>query len=243
MQSLPATLGQLLFTLALYLLGVIVIGLSVFPAAAFGYSVWIGTAGGSVPMRLLSLSLAAAAGYFLYGFSLILIVAALRFLLGLRLREGEYPMVSLGSVRWACANALQLVVSITFMDFVLLTPFASVFFRLMGAKVGRHVQINSKNCADLSLLEIGDGAVIGGHATVIGHSFERGKLILKKVKIGRKAVIGLNSVVLPGAEIGEGATVAAGAVVPKNTQVAANGVHYGRPAGGATVLQCGEPGS
>jgi len=219
---------------------VVAIGLSVFPAVVLCYSTWTGMAGGPVSVRLLGFSFAAAVGYFLYGFCLILVVATLRLLLGLRLREGEYPMFSWGSIRWACANALQLVVTITFMDFVLLTPFASFFFRLMGAKVGRHVQINSKYCADLALLEIGDGAVIGGHATVIGHSFERGKLILKKVKIGRKAVIGLNSVVLPGAEIGEGATVAAGAVVPKNTRVTANSVHYGSSAGGAHILQCGE---
>lgn len=227
MKSLLVTLGQLLFTLALYLLGVVAIGLSVFPAAALCYFAWAGTAGSPAPVRLLGFSFAAAAGYFLYGFCLILIVAVLRLLLGFRLKEGEYPMFSLGSIRWACANALQLVVTVTFMDLVLLTPFASFFFRLMGAKVGRHVQINSKYCADLGLLEIGDSAVIGGHATVIGHSFEKGKLILKKVKIGRKAVIGLNSVVLPGAEIGDEATVAAGAIVPKNTKVEAHATYYG----------------
>jgi hypothetical protein len=44
----------------------------------------------------------------------------------------------------------------------------------MGANIGCNVQINSSYCADLSVLELGDGAVIGGHATVICHSFERG---------------------------------------------------------------------
>lgn len=243
MKSLLATVGQLLFALGLYALGITVIGLALFPGAVLCYSVWFQAAVQTVPVRLLLTSFSVAAAYFLYGFSLILIVALFRIFLGWRLREGEYPMVSMGSVRWACANALQLVVSVTFMDFILLTPFAPLFYRLMGAKVGRNVQINSKYCADLGLLEIGDGAVIGGHATVIGHSFERGKLILKKVKIGRKAVIGLNSVVLPGAEIGDGATVAAGAVVPKNTRVTANSVHYGNSAGGAHILQCGEKNS
>ena len=93
--------------------------------------------------------------------------------------------------------------------------------------MGRNVQINSSFCADLSLLEIGDGAVIGGHSTVICHSFERGKLILRPVKIGRKAVIGLNAVILPGAVIGERAIIAAGAVVPKDTVVKDGDVFYG----------------
>ena len=227
MKSLLATAGQLLLALLLYALGIAVIGLALFPGAVLGYSAWSGTAASSVLVRLFLLSVAVAAAYFLYGFCLIMIVAALRVLLGLRLGEGEYSMFSVGSVKWACANALQLVVTATFMDFVLLTPFAPLFFHLMGAKVGSNVQINSRYCADLSLLEIGDDSVIGGHATVIGHSFERGRLILKKVKIGRKAVIGLNAVVLPGAEIGEGATVAAGAVVPKNTTVAPHTTYFG----------------
>lgn len=101
----------------------------------------------------------------------------------------------------------------------------------MGAKLGLNVQINSKFCADLSLLEIGEGSVIGGHATVIGHSFERRGLLLKKVRIGRHAVIGLNAVLLPGVEVGDRAIVAAGAVVPKGTRVAADSVYLGAGAG------------
>ena len=228
MKSLLTALAQSLFTLLLYALAIAVIGLALFPGAVLCYSVWSRAAAVAVPTRLFLLCLVAGAAYFIYGFCLILIVAVLRVLLGWKLREGEYPAVSLGAVSWACANSLQLLVSVTFMDFILLTPFAPLFYRLMGARIGRNVQINSKYCADLALLEIGDGVVIGGHATVIGHSFERGKLILKKVKIGRKAVIGLNSVVLPGAEIGEGATVAAGAVVPKNTKVEPHTVYYGK---------------
>jgi hypothetical protein len=72
------------------------------------------------------------------------------------------------------------------MDFMILTPLLPLFFKLMGVKVGKNVQINSKYCADFFMLEIDDNAVIGGHATVIGHSFERGRLILKKVIIGKK---------------------------------------------------------
>ena len=139
-------------------------------------------------------------------------------------------MLSWGTVKWAVANALVLVVSVTFMDFILLTPFVTMFYRLMGAKVGKNVQINSRYCADLSLLEIDDGAVIGGHATVIGHSFERNRLILRKVKIGKHALIGLNAVVLPGSEIGEKALIAAGTVLGKNTKVEPRSVYCGVPA-------------
>lgn len=43
--------------------------------------------------------------------------------------------------------------------------------------------VDARCLMDLLLLEIGDKAVIGGHATVIGHSFENGHLVLKKVRM------------------------------------------------------------
>jgi hypothetical protein len=222
--------GQLALTLLLFVMAILVIGTAIFPGAWLAYATWTGLASALVPLRLLAVCLASVAGYLVFGLALILLVALLRTVLRLDLREGEFRIGSPGMVRWMLANALQFVVSMTFMEFILLTPLAPWFFRLMGARVGRNVQINSSFCADLSLLEIGDGAVIGGHATVIAHSFEQHGLILRRVTIGRQAVIGLNAVVLPGASIGERATVAAGAVVPKGAQVAPGSVYRGAAA-------------
>lgn len=221
---------QVLFTLFMYLLAIFIIGLSIFPGVVLCFHAWEISASFVLLIRILLLCMSFAAAYFIYGFCVMLITGIVRVLFGLTLAEGEYPMASLGSLKWLLTNALVQLVANTFMDFMILTPFITFFFRLMGAKVGRNAQINSKRCADLSLLELEDGAVIGGHATVIGHSFERGRLILRKVKIGKNAVIGLNSVVLPGCQIGEGALIAAGAVLQKNTIVEPRNVFFGVPA-------------
>lgn len=223
------TAGQLMLAMFLYILGVVISGLAIFPGALFSYYIWINTAIYPAALRVLFVCFALAISYFVYGFSLIFILGFLRIVLRLNLREGEYRLASWGTMRWMFINALYLLISITFMDFILLTPIAVLFFRLMGAKVGKNVQINSKYCADLSLLEIGDNTVIGGHATVIGHSFERNRLILKKVKIGRNVVIGLNSVILPGAEIGDGAFITAGTILGKNKNVEPHSVYAGVP--------------
>ena len=219
MKSILIEFGQLLFTLSLYLLGGVILGLALLPATLLVFAVWEKAAEATPLVKGLAVSFGVAVGYFLFGLTLLGVVAFFRLLLGWKLKEGEYQAVSLGALRWACTNALYLVVAATFMDFILVTPLAPLFYRFMGAKVGRNVQINSKYCADLSLLEIGDYSVIGGHATVIAHSFERDRLILRRVKIGKGVTIGLNSVVLPGAEIGDGAIIAAGAIVPKSTLV------------------------
>jgi acetyltransferase-like isoleucine patch superfamily enzyme len=159
----------------------------------------------------------------------------------LNLKEGEYRIASLGIYRWMFINGLYMIASITFMDFIMLSSFSIMFFRLMGAKVGRNVQINSKKCFDLSLIEIGDNVVIGGYSTIMCHSFERNRLILRKVKIGNNVVLGLNSVVMCGAQIGDGAFITAGAVLGKNKQVPAHSVYAGVPAESVRERQVNSP--
>lgn len=221
---------QLFFTLFMYILAAVILGVSIFPAVLLCFYTWKITIALGVLTRIFLLCLSLASSYFVFGFCLIFVTGIVRLLFGLTLKEGEYPVSSPGALKWILVNALVQLVVNTFMDFMILTPFMTLFFRLMGAKVGKNVQINSKICADLSLLELEDGAVIGGHATVIAHSFERGRLILKKVKIGKHAVVGLNSVILPGCQIGEGAIIAAGAVLQKNTIVEPRSVYFGVPA-------------
>ncbi len=229
-KSLGVPANSFLFALFLYAVGIFVVGLSIFPGMLLGFQIWQACAGLTLVWKIFVLCFGVLAGYFLYGFSLILITGALRWIFRLNLKEGEYSPDSPEARTWLLVNLFVMIVSNTFMDFILLTPLVNVFYRLMGAKLGRNIQINSKYCSDLSLLEIGDKAVIGGHATVIGHSFENGHLVLKKVRIGKKAVIGLNAVVLPGTQIGDGATIAAGAVLVKNTVVEPGSIYAGVPA-------------
>jgi|TARA_B100000315_G_scaffold227305_1_gene234945 acetyltransferase-like isoleucine patch superfamily enzyme len=230
MKWLITSIAQMLFTLFLYVVGITVIGLAIYPGVLLCVNIWQITIGYTLAVRIFFLCFSMAAAYFIYGICLLLILGVVRFVFRLSLKEGEYSMYSLGALKWALTNSLVLVLSNTFIDFILLTPFINIFYRFMGAKLGKNVQINSKFCADLSLLEIGDGAVIGGHATVIAHSFERGRIILRKVKIGKRALIGLNSVILPGTQIGNNAIIAAGAVLAKNTVVEPRSVYFGVPA-------------
>jgi hypothetical protein len=230
MKESAVALIQIIFSLFMYLLATLIIGLSIFPGVMLCLYVWKTVFALNMFARVFLLCLSLAGSYFIFGFCLIFITGIVRVIFGLTLREGEYPVASLGALKWVLVNALVQLVANIFMDFMILTPFITLFFRLMGAKVGKNVQINSKYCADLSLLELEDQAVIGGHATVIAHSFERGRLILRKVKIGKQAVIGLNSVILPGCQIGDNALIAAGAVLQKNTIVEPRSVYFGVPA-------------
>lgn len=230
MAWLMMTLAQVVFTVFMYGMGALFFGAALVPGLALIMKVWTVTADLSLLPRLFWLGTSIAMGYFVFGLTLIVLVGLFRTGLNLRLKEGVYPLVSFEAFKWAFISSLYLMINYTFIDFVLLTPFANLLFRLLGAKLGKNVQFNSKYVYDASLLEIGDNTVVGGGAIIIGHLVERGKLKLKKVKIGQNVTIGSHCTIMPGCEIGDNAIIGASAVLLKDIKVEARDVWFGIPA-------------
>ena len=226
MKSILLTVSQVALALVLYVIGAVVLALALIPAYLFYMFLLSATMKVDPSWQIFFRLLGISAGYFIFGLSLMFVVGFIRSALFIHLKEGEYKIGTPETLKWFFVNALFLIVRTVFMDFMTLTPFCSLFYRMMGAKLGLNVQINSKNVADHSLLEIGDNSVIGGNATVIGHIFEPRGIRLMKVKIGKNVVIGLNSVIMPGVVIGDGAVIAAGAIVPKNTVIEPRTIYY-----------------
>ena len=224
------TIFQYLFTFTMYFLGAFLLaGALILPFSAIFFG-WQITNPQTIIQKSAILALGAGFGFFLFGFILMTETIILRFLLNLKLKEGEYGYFSVDGMKWAFVNAIMLIVNLTFMDFLRLTPLLPLYYKLMGAKIGKRVQINSKGIADVSLLEIGDDSVIGGDAIVICHLAEHGKLNLKKTVIGRKVTVGLGCVIMPGSSIGDGSLIAAKAVLSKNTVVPEKSLFAGTPA-------------
>ncbi|MBK9519643.1 MAG: hypothetical protein IPO09_20410 [Anaeromyxobacter sp.] len=147
----------------------------------------------------------------------------------------------MGAWRWASYNALTLLVRFTFVNWVRVTPFLPAYHRLMGARIGSRVQINTAVVADQNLLTIGDDTVIGGDVTLVAHSAERGRLVTAPVIIGRNVTVGLMAVIMPGCTIGDGAVISAGAVLSKYAQVGPGEVWAGVPARRVGRLRRGAP--
>lgn len=230
MKSFLITIFQTLFSLSMYLMGIIFFGIALTPAVFLLFKIWQLTAEIPLLLKCFLLGLTLAAGYFVFGFTLILLAGSIRILFRLRLKEGNHRIFSYQALKWAFISCLYLLINFTFIDFVLLTPFASILLRMLGAKLGKNVQINSKFVFDATLLEIGDNTVIGGGAIIIGHVVEKGILKLKRVKIGKDVTIGSNAIIMPGCEIGDNTLIGAGAVLLKNTKVEPRSVWYGVPA-------------
>ena len=230
MQWLWITLTQLLFTLFMYTMGTFFFGLALVPALALIFKVWNAAVSMDPIQRLFAVGFTVAFSYFLFGLTLVILVGLFRTIFNIRLKEGVHPMFSFEALKWCFTGCLYLMIHYTFIDFILLTPFANLLFRLLGAKLGKNVQFNSKYIFDASLLEIGDNTVVGGGAIINCHIVERGKLVLKKVKIGSHVTIGSHSTIMPGCEIGDHSIIGASAVLLKNTKVESRDVWFGIPA-------------
>ncbi len=221
---------QVVLTLLLFAEAAVVLGLAATPAAALW--LWVRDA---LPLqgapRLVALSVAGAAGYFVFGLALLVVIPVVRwatFAVGTPV--GRFPYFSLGAWRWASFNALTLMLRFSFVNWIRVTPFLPLYHRLMGMKVGRRVQFNTAVVADQNLLEVGDDSVIGGDVTLVCHSAEAGRLVTARTRIGCGVTVGLMAVILPGCTLGDHAVIAAGAVLMKGTTVGPYEVWAGSPA-------------
>lgn len=211
------------FTDALHLLAVLLLAAALTPMVLFVRWVWRLSAGGPEALRAFLLSLSLAAGFFLFGSTLLLLCVAARHCFRFRIAAGRHSIHSKEAKNWLGYNCLVLIANAAFLDVLRLSPFQMLFYRLMGARIGSQVRINTGGLADLAMLEIGEGSVIGGGTALICHAIAREVLYLEPVRIGKWVSIGLGSVIMPGCEIGDGAVVPPLSYLAPGTRVPAKG--------------------
>ncbi len=168
--------------------------------------------------------------FFIFGISLMFLVGVIFRILPIKSKPGLYPIGSLQTIKWGLCGAFLKLVNVAFLDVITPSFLNIIYFRMIGAKVGKNVQINSVSINDPWLLEIGDNSVIGGGASINCHTVERGKLILERVKIGRNCTIGAQSLVWPGCEIGDGSILSTKSVLKKRSKVGEKQIWKGNPA-------------
>ena len=218
-----------LWIIFLHLLAILVLGFSLFPMVFFLVGAWKLMATQALWLKVLAFSFSISFGYFIFGTTLICLCVLAKNIFRFKIAPGLYTIHSKEALHWMGYNSMILLANSAFLDVLRLSPFQTLFYRLMGAKVGDGVNINTAGLADLSMLEIGDNVLIGGGVALICHASERGFLRLAPTKIGNNVSIGLSSVIMPDCEIGEGASIAPCSFVPKGTKIPPKGVWGGNP--------------
>jgi len=214
----------------LHLLAVGVLALSLFPMLFFFFSIWKVMGANPLWLKILVLSFSLAFGYFLFGIALIFLCVFTKNLFGFKIAPGLYTIHSMECLKWMGYNSLILLANNAFLDVLRLSPFQTLFYRLMGAKVGEEVNVNTAGLADLSMLEIGNNVLIGGGVALICHASERGFIRLAPTKIGNNVSIGLGSVIMPDCEIGDGTSISPCSFLPKGTKIPSKSIWGGNPA-------------
>ncbi len=211
--------GYIVAIIPIYALGCIVMGISTVPGIYLFNFLYESTLSLPQFFHFAAIGFGIVSAYFAYGFTLILVVPLVNFLLPLRIKPFRGNYFSLESVPWFVHNALTYMVRYTFLEFITPTPFNILFYRLMGMKIGRNVHLNTTKISDPALITIEDNVTIGGSVTLIAHYASKGYLVVSPTRIGKGATIGLGAKVFGNVEIGAGAKVAPGEVVLPKTRI------------------------
>ena len=166
----------------------------------------------------------------LWLFTVMMLTGVLGFICRPRSRDGKrYPLYSPTTVKWAILSVIQRLAS-PFGSLFAATWVITIYYKLLGTRIGKNVIVNTHRIWDAYLINIDDNAIIGGNAKISGHLVEKDELVLAPVHIGKRSVIGSNSLISPGCRIGDDSVIATHAVLPKFTDVPTGEVWGGIPA-------------
>ena len=156
-----------------------------------------------------------------------------------RYRPGSYPLWGSYYVRWWLVARLQ---ALSGAGLLAGTPLMSVYYRLMGATVGRHCTLDTALCSIFDLVTIGDDASIGADTQLFGCRIENGHLVIGRVDIGSRCFIGVHSALGLRVRMGDGARLDDQSLLPDGASIAAGEQRRGSPAQAAEVpVPQGEP--
>jgi len=161
----------------------------------------------------------------------LFIVAALKWILIGRYREGTHPMWTYFVwISEAITAVYEMLLIPLLFEFLRGTPFMAWPLRLLGVKIGRRTLIDTTDITEFDLVTIGDGAILGYQAGLQTHLFEDRVMKLGSVTIGPGANIGARSILLYDTLAGENCSIAPQSLVMKGEELPAGSSWTGSPA-------------
>jgi len=179
-----------------------VFGISLMPSAALVYKVF-SVLDFSIISHFIIFTVTIGIGLYLFFIVALLVFGIIERILVIGFKPGRYSTSSFTFLRWLIYSGLHILLLNTVLPFMAGSSFAKIFYRILGAKIGKNTFINTRGLHDAYLLEIGDNVVVGGETDISCHIFEGNSLILGKIKIGSNTLIGTHCYIMPDVTIGD----------------------------------------
>ena len=176
--------------------------------------------------RLAALGLGAAA-FVIMPPAMILFSIAVKWVVIGRFKPGDYPLWGSYYFRWWFTRRFLSTIPVQYLSG---TPFMPVYYRLLGARIGRGVFLGLDHIDAPDLVEIGAHAIVSDGAQFATTGVERGLLRLGRVRVGAGASVGAMAVVSRDAQVGDGAVLDDLSLLPQGESIPAGELWTGSPA-------------
>ena len=164
--------------------------------------------------------------------SMLILSIALKWIVIGRYKLGRYPVWGFYYFRWWLVTRFQ---ALSWSEIFVGTPLMSLYFRAMGASVGRHVTINTSLCSTFDTIAIGDNTSIGSETQLLGYRVDDGMLLIGNVSIGKDCFVGLHCCLGLNTRLGDGARLDDMSLLADGTAMAPGEARRGAPAMRAQV--------
>ena len=158
---------------------------------------------------------------------MLAIAVVVKWIVGGRYRPGSYPLWGVFYFRWWFVNSILSIVPI---DYLAGTPLIGLFYRLLGAKLGKNVRLATNLSSAFDLISIGDDSSVGTDAALLSHTVKNGRLILEPVTIGKRCFVGNRSILAGGTELADDARLEDLSLLPAGKSIPARETWRGSPA-------------
>ena len=172
----------------------------------------------------------------IYGASIPIIIISLivaKWLIIGKVKAGSYPLWGWYYCRYWFVRQLIKAAPLSFFAG---SPVLSLFYRLMGAKVGKGVYFDSIDLTAFDLLSIGAGSTIGRDSSVNASWVDGGMLHLAPITIGENCTIGNRSILAGNNIMEDGAALGDVSLLPEGVNIPRNELWNGSPASFTSLI-------
>ena len=167
----------------------------------------------------------------LYGLASFLLVVALKWILIGRYRPCARAMwTPFVWISEAVTNLYESLAIPNFLDILRGTPMLPWALRLLGAKIGKGVYLNTTDLTEFDCVRIGDGAELNAFCGPQTHLFEDRVMKIGLVEIGARTTIGPRTTILYDTHVGDGVCLGPLTLVAKGERLPAGTRWEGSPA-------------